>query len=191
LRPISLCRHAVATTPVGPWQGSSRSPVSHGGGLPRWLAGSAPTLAFSRPAQRSLRLRPACSRDRLAVLSIEGFGDFVTSTAAPIATGWSESCRVGIAPTEDRRLFTAHQRIMQCIIGCSNPAGRVGRWRGSLGVAYLFPALSFAGASLAAPCPVSTSPPHRTGHAGFPHPALRRVNHRPAHGCPSPIAAVP
>ena len=89
--------------------------VSHGCGLPRWLAGSAPTLAFSRPAQRSLTLRPACSRDRLAVLSIEGFGDFVTSTAAPIATGWSESCRVGIAPTEDRRLFTAHQPILQPI----------------------------------------------------------------------------
>ena len=30
-------------------------------------------------------------------------------------------------------------------------------WRGGLGAAYLFPALSFAGASLAAPCSVSTS----------------------------------
>jgi hypothetical protein len=66
------------------------------------------------------QLRPACSRDRHAVLSIEGFGDFVASTAAPIATGWSESCRVGIAPTEDRRLFTAHQPIMQRIFRCSH-----------------------------------------------------------------------
>src|SRR5437870_12078257 len=38
---------------------------------------------------------------------------FLTSTAAPIATGWSESCRVGIAPTEDRRLCTAHKMTSQ------------------------------------------------------------------------------
>jgi hypothetical protein len=35
---------------------------------------------------------------------------------------------------------------------------RVGRWRGGLGVAYLFPALSSAGASIAQPCSVSTLP---------------------------------
>ena len=28
-------------------------------------------------------------------LYIEGFSRFVTSATAPIATGWSESCRVG------------------------------------------------------------------------------------------------
>jgi hypothetical protein len=45
----------------------------------------------------------------MATLCIEGFGGFVASTAAPIATGWSdESCRAGIAPAEDPRLFTAH-----------------------------------------------------------------------------------
>ena len=38
----------------------------------------------------------------------EGFGRFVTSTTAPIATGWSDRCRVGIPPTERTRLFTAH-----------------------------------------------------------------------------------
>ena len=37
-------------------------------------------------------------------------------------------------------------------------AGRVGRWRGGLGTAYLLPALSFAGASTALPCSVSTLP---------------------------------
>ena len=58
---------------------------------------------------RSRVLRPACSRHRPeAARCIEGFGDFVTSIAAPIATGWSESCRVGMAPTEDQRLCTAH-----------------------------------------------------------------------------------
>jgi hypothetical protein len=35
--------------------------------------------------------------------------------------------------------------------------GRVERWRGGLGQAHLLPALSSAGASLAPPCPVSTS----------------------------------
>ena len=39
---------------------------------------------------------------------IEGFSYFVTSITAPIATGWSESCRVGLSPTEKRRLITAH-----------------------------------------------------------------------------------
>src|ERR1700733_12388153 len=30
------------------------------------------------------------------ILCTEGFGRFVSSTTAPIATGWSESCRVGL-----------------------------------------------------------------------------------------------
>src|ERR1700730_4049990 len=51
----------------------------------------------------------------LTVLSIGGFGSFVASTTAPIATGWNDSCRVGIAPTEDRRLGTAHKEEM---VGC-------------------------------------------------------------------------
>jgi hypothetical protein len=108
LRPISLCRHAVALTPVGPQAGSARSPCACDGGLPRVSAGSAPTSNVSRPARRSRTLRPACSRGRLAALSIRSFGSIVTSTTVPIATGWSDSCRVGIAPTEDRRLCTAH-----------------------------------------------------------------------------------
>src|SRR4029077_18507086 len=37
----------------------------------------------------------------------EGFSHFVTSIAAPVASGWSV-CRVGFAPTGKRRLFTAH-----------------------------------------------------------------------------------
>ena len=90
LRPVSLCRHAVATTPVGPPARISRSPESGDGGLPRVKDGSAPTLKFSRPARRSLALRPACSRNRLTILSIEGFGAVVTDRAASIATGWSD-----------------------------------------------------------------------------------------------------
>jgi hypothetical protein len=37
----------------------------------------------------------------------EGFSYFVTSIAAPVASGWSGR-RVGFAPTGKRRLVTAH-----------------------------------------------------------------------------------
>jgi hypothetical protein len=37
----------------------------------------------------------------------EGFSHFVTSMTAPVASGWSGR-RVGLAPTEERRLTTAH-----------------------------------------------------------------------------------
>ena len=37
-------------------------------------------------------------------LYTRGFSRFVTSTTAPIATGWSESCRAGFAPAERQRL---------------------------------------------------------------------------------------
>jgi len=36
-----------------------------------------------------------------------GFNHFVTSTVAPVASGWS-GCRVGLSPTGKRRLVTAH-----------------------------------------------------------------------------------
>ena len=37
----------------------------------------------------------------------EGFSYFVTSIAAPVASGWS-GCRVGLAPTGKAPPFTAH-----------------------------------------------------------------------------------
>ena len=70
---------------------------------------SASASVFSRLAQRSLALRPACSpgRPRRPVYT-EGFRCFVASTTAPIATGWSDSCQAGLPPAEDLRLVTAH-----------------------------------------------------------------------------------
>jgi len=60
-------------------------------------------------------------------------------------------------------------------------SGRVEMWRGGLGTAYLFPALSSAGASLADPCSVSTSrSSNRTG--GFPASGSRTRTHAFAHG---------
>src|SRR5262249_16493105 len=53
-------------------------------------------------------LQPACSRrHQIVTRYTEGFGYFVTSIAAPVASGWSDR-RVGLAPTGKRRLSTAH-----------------------------------------------------------------------------------
>jgi hypothetical protein len=59
--------------------------------------------AFTRVA--ACTLAPSPIRDALA----EGFSHFVTSMAAPVASGWSVR-RVGLAPTGKRRLVTAHTR---------------------------------------------------------------------------------
>ena len=39
-----------------------------------------------------------------------GSGRFVASAAAPIATGWNESCRAGFAPAERPCLRTARKK---------------------------------------------------------------------------------
>src|SRR3979411_2907724 len=57
--------------------------------------------AFTHVAPCTLALSPI--RDTLT----RGFSHFVTSMTAPVASGWSD-CRVGLAPTGKRRLFTAH-----------------------------------------------------------------------------------
>ena len=66
-------------------------------------------LDFESPA-----LRPAHSRCHRISLS-EGFSHFVTSIAAPVASGWSV-CRVGFAPTGKRRLLTAHAKSRHRLI---------------------------------------------------------------------------
>src|SRR5436309_13543580 len=89
-----------------------RSCLPSGSGLPPHSAESASASPFSRPAQHSLVLRPACSPSHPAVtLYIEGSVEFVASLDAPIATGWSDSCRAGFSPAGDVRLFTAHRII--------------------------------------------------------------------------------
>jgi hypothetical protein len=57
--------------------------------------------AFTQVAACTLALSPI--RDTLS----EGFSQFVTSMAAPVASGWSV-CWVGFTPTGKRRLITAH-----------------------------------------------------------------------------------
>jgi hypothetical protein len=60
-----LCLHAVALTPAGLME-PIRSYYSISFGLPQLHGGSAPALIVSRPAQRLLTLRPACSPSRLS-----------------------------------------------------------------------------------------------------------------------------
>src|SRR5713101_7982262 len=57
--------------------------------------------AFTRVTACTLALSPV--RDTHS----EGFSYFVTSIAAPVASGWSGR-RVGLTPTGKRRLVTAH-----------------------------------------------------------------------------------
>ena len=61
---LLLCLRAAATAPVGPL-GACIVRYPSDIGLPRNPGGSAPTLNVSRPAQRSLTLRPADSQSRL------------------------------------------------------------------------------------------------------------------------------
>jgi hypothetical protein len=60
---LPLCLRAVASTPVGPL-GARVVLFPSNIGLHRRSGGSAPTDSFSRPAQRSLTLRPTDSRSR-------------------------------------------------------------------------------------------------------------------------------
>jgi hypothetical protein len=63
--------------------------------------------AFTRVA--ACTLAPSPIRDAHS----EGFSHFVTSIAAPVASGWSVR-RVGLAPTRKRRLVTAHTPTGHC-----------------------------------------------------------------------------
>src|SRR5215471_6661470 len=84
-----LCLHAIAIIPAGPME-LVRSSISIVSGLPCEKVRSAPAIVVSGPAQRSLTLWPARSRNRLATLFIESSDSFVASAAVSIATGWSE-----------------------------------------------------------------------------------------------------
>jgi len=86
-----------------------RSSISIDCGLPCVTVRSAPAIVFSRPAQRSLTLRPARSPSRQATLYTESSDSFVASAAASIATGWSEPVPGReLHPLKSTRLFTAH-----------------------------------------------------------------------------------
>jgi hypothetical protein len=109
LRPISVCRQCRRHYPggtTGEGESFPGEPVT--AAFPVSMAGRLPHQTFRGllgvHSRYGLPARGAAS----TALSIRSFGSIVPSTAVPIATGWNDSCRVGIAPTEDRRLGTAH-----------------------------------------------------------------------------------
>ena len=68
---------------------------------------------FYVPANIRCRCSLRARQITYVILYTEGFGRFVSSTTARIATGWSESCRVGSNPLRDRAFsrrttFLAH-----------------------------------------------------------------------------------
>src|SRR5271166_105781 len=93
---VPTCRRHYPGGPLGSdrsWDGLFQPfPfIPSGSGLPHPIARSASTLVVSRPARRSLRLRPVGLLHRLKRhICLEGSDGFVSSTAAPIATGWSD-----------------------------------------------------------------------------------------------------
>ncbi len=105
---VSSSTHAVATTPVGP-VGCCRSSRPTGGGLPCYSGRSAPTLPFSRPARRSLTLRPACSLSHQVTLFLKCFSPirYLLEPLQVLPAG-ATRCRVGFAPTRINKPFTAH-----------------------------------------------------------------------------------
>src|SRR4029450_1831011 len=82
---------AVATTPAG-LPGLCRSSRPASTGLPRYPVGSAPALSVSRPARRSVAVRPAWVLSRfMRPLFIGVFQrDSLPPLTAPTASGWSD-----------------------------------------------------------------------------------------------------
>src|SRR5262249_61553527 len=91
---VSVCRHAVATTPVGPLAHvASRgvTPISpETAAFPVMLAGRLPRHFFRGLLSVHSRYGLPARRTPAAARCLGGFGGFVTSAAAPIASGWSD-----------------------------------------------------------------------------------------------------
>ena len=102
---------AAANTPVEPL-GACFAHFPSDNSLPRCdvRVGFHITL-FGACSAFTTRCNPHAHRVTKVTLCTEGFSRFVTSTTAPIATGWSESCRVGLSPTGKSRLSTTHVAV--------------------------------------------------------------------------------
>jgi len=103
--PGGIQRPVVAAPCSRPGRGSRPSD----GGLPRYSGGSAPTLPVSRPAQRSLTLRPACSLTPQGSLFLRCFSPirYLLEPSQVLPAG-ATLCRAGFAPARINKPFTAH-----------------------------------------------------------------------------------
>ena len=124
LRPIPSSMHGAANTPAET-VGACVARFPTAGSLPRMTGGSASAAFVSRPARRSLALRPAWSLSRPRRPFVIGVLQPMSlpPSSAPTATGWSDSCRAGFAPAEEWRLRTAHGHCLFTALasGCDWP----------------------------------------------------------------------
>ena len=91
-----------------------RSPSPATAAFPEYQAGRLLHHPFRGLLSVHCSLQPACSPSPIRTLYTGSFSRFVASTTVPIATGWNDSCRVGISPTERTRLS---RRTEKCGLG--------------------------------------------------------------------------
>jgi len=110
LRKISLCMHAVATTPAEPQGVFARQPLRR---RPSPIYRRVGFRIYGFRGLLSVHSRYGLHARRVTKVTFytRGFSSFVASTTAPIATGWSDSCRVGFAPTRDQTPLHGAQHI--------------------------------------------------------------------------------
>ena len=103
LRRFSFCIHAIATTPAEPL-GVLRSLPQPRRPSPKLRRVGFHITLFEACSAFTTRYGLYTRQATIMTLYTRGSDCFVTSAATPIATGWSDSCRVGISPTEEPRL---------------------------------------------------------------------------------------
>ena len=101
--------HAVANTPAES-RGAHFALFPHDGSLPRFLGGSASALRLSRPAQRSLTLRPAYLPSHLHDPLHRRLQPLRCLRGCSDCYRLERPCRAGFAPAEKPCLRTAHQK---------------------------------------------------------------------------------
>ena len=109
------CVHATVNTPAEP-TGARIARFPAAGSLPRFVGGSASALPFSRPAQRSLPV-VACTLAEpptAALLHRVLQSESLPPRTAPIATGWSDSCRAGFTPRWETAPFHGARQYLGC-----------------------------------------------------------------------------
>lgn len=106
---------AYLPSPLPRWNGGVRlslaSPATAAFPVPQ--ASRLPHYPFRGLLSVHLRYGLHARPNRFTICYARGFRRFVTSSSAPVATGWRDSCRVGITPTEKPCLsrHTAENRL--------------------------------------------------------------------------------
>ena len=127
LQRSSSCMHALANTPAESL-GALFARFPKNDSLPR-IPGRVGFRITLFEACSAFTHVTACilAKSSNMTLYTEGFSRFVTSTTAPIATGWSESYRAGFAPAERPCLCTAHEKVGLAWISTDNGLANVSR----------------------------------------------------------------